>query len=73
MEQWTVGKLRAELVGIPDDIPVSVLVATTPDGDDLRMYLLTGAGYGQGLDPDDDLFAGTDFPLLASLPGRESR
>ncbi len=68
MEQWTVGRLRAELVGLPDDMPVSVLVATSTSGDDLRRYVLTGAGYGPGIDPSDELLAELEFPLRADCP-----
>ena len=68
MQQWTVGRLRAELVGLPDDMPISVLVATSASGDDLRRHVLTSAGYGPGIDPSDELLAEVEFPLRADLP-----
>lgn len=30
---WTVGQLRAALAGLPDDLPVSVLVSEEPGGE----------------------------------------
>ncbi len=65
MPQWTVGQLRAELVGLPDDTP---LVIDVPIGDSagIRRHLLVGAGYGPDIDPDEGLFGGQEFPLVAS-------
>lgn len=64
---WTVGQLRAELVGVADDTPVHVLV---PTGEHTWVvHPLTGAGYGPGVDPTDPVLAAT-FPLQAGpAPG----
>lgn len=48
--QWTVGQLRAELVGIPDDTALAVDVYTADTV--TRRHPITGAGFGPDLDPD---------------------
>ena len=69
-EQWTVGQLRAELVGVPDEIPVAIYIAApTPDGFVTR-HPLTGAGYGAGVDATRELLR-EEFPLLGG-PGPSS-
>ena len=61
--QWTVGQLRAELVGLPDE---ALLVVDVPTGSDaVRRLPLVGAGYGDGIDPDEGIFVGQEFPLTA--------
>jgi hypothetical protein len=62
--QWTVGHLRAELVGIPDDVVLAVDVPTNTGI--TRRYPITGAGYGEGIDPADPLFTGQEYPLTAA-------
>ena len=47
--QWTVGQLRAELVGLSDDIPVAVYVAEKAGGEFTVRQVLVGAGYGEGI------------------------
>ena len=64
--QWTVGQLRAELVGLPDDMPVAVDVEHTAGSGEWERYVLTGAGFGAGVDPEDPLFTGGEYPLAAS-------
>lgn len=60
MNAWTVGQLRAELVGVDDATPVHVLVQVDSGGWVVRE--LVGAGYGPGVDPTDPVLAGA-FPL----------
>ena len=60
--QWTVGQLRAELIGLPDHTPLVVDVAT---GTTYQRRPVVGAGYGPGIDPDQPLFDGQEFPLVA--------
>ena len=70
--QWTVGQLRAELVGIPDDTPLAVDVHTADTM--TRRHPITGAGFGPALYPDEGIFAGQEFSLLAGprpLPDRD--
>ncbi|WP_438820993.1 DUF6225 family protein [Cellulomonas carbonis] len=47
--QWTVGQLRAELVGLPDDTPLAVDICLDAHGHSRRRVPLIGAGYGCGL------------------------
>lgn len=68
-KQWTVGQLRAELVGIPDDTPLVVDVCLAPAGKSRRRVPLIAAGYGHGIDPSDPLFDGQEYPLTAGYRG----
>jgi len=63
--QWTVGQLRAELIGLPDDTPVVVDVAMDVTGSTYERRPVVGAGYGPGIDPTEDIFTGQEFPLVA--------
>ena len=63
--QWTVGRLRAELVGLPEDTPLVIDVPIGGPGGVVRRVPLVGAGYGEGIDPDQGLFEGQEFPLIA--------
>ncbi|HEY8721805.1 hypothetical protein [Pengzhenrongella sp.] len=67
LEPWTVGQLRAELVGLDDSMPVAVYVEDRADPAVLVRQSLVGAGYGPGLDPSD--VPADEFPLVA----RQSR
>jgi hypothetical protein len=62
--QWTVGQLRAELVGLPDDVPVFVYVQEHVGLTVTIRQVLTGAGFGPDVDPEDMLLTG-EFPLTA--------
>ena len=64
-KQWTVGQLRAELIGLPDDTPLVVDVAIDATGTTYQRRPVVGAGYGPGIDPDQPLFDGQEFPLVA--------
>ena len=63
--QWTVGQLRAELIGLPDHTPVMVDVAMDVTGSTYERRPVVGAGYGPGIDPTEDIFTGQEFPLVA--------
>ena len=63
--QLTVGELRAELVGLPDDMVLVVDVCQDPHGAGIRRHPLIGAGYGPDVDSADPLFDGQEFPLTA--------
>jgi len=63
--QWTVGQLRAELIGLPDHTPVVVDVAMDVTGSTYERRPVVGAGYGPGIDPTEDIFTGQEFPLVA--------
>ena len=64
--QWTVGQLRAELVGLPDSTPLVVDVPASSGA--VRRLPIVGAGYGAGIDPDEGIFVGQEFPLTAGDP-----
>ena len=66
IRQWTVGQLRAELVGLPDNATLVVDVPTGNGG--LRRYPIVAAGYGEGIDPAEGIFVGQEFPLTAGDP-----
>ena len=63
--QWTVGQLRAELIGLPDDTPLAIDICTDATGTDRTRRPLIGAGYGPGIDPTEAIFTGQEFPLVA--------
>lgn len=41
---WTVGELRAAMNGLPDGLPISVLVAEEPGGDVVDEQVVISAG-----------------------------
>jgi uncharacterized protein DUF6225 len=73
-EGWTVGRLRAAIAGLADDVP---LVVNVPDFDDdttVEEYVITDAGYGSidwgdgfGMEPD------THFGINCDGPARDLR
>lgn len=67
--QWTVGQLRAELIGIPDDAPLVVDVYLDAAGTSRRRVPVIGAGYGPKIGPGDSLFDGQEYPLTAGHRG----
>ncbi len=69
--QWTVGQLRAELVGIPDDTPLAVDVCLNTSGSSRRRLPVIGAGFGMNLDPADPIFEGQEYPITAGHRGFE--
>jgi hypothetical protein len=62
----SVGQLRAELVRLPDDLPVIVLVQ---DGAGGTFYdaQCSGGWLRRGVDRDDPLLAGRAFPLQTQV------
>ena len=69
--QWTVGWLRAELVGLADDVPVFVYVQANIGLTATIRQVLTGAGFGPDADPDDMVLLG-EFPLAARYPSHSA-
>ena len=63
--QWTVGQLRAELIGLPDHTPLVVDVAIDATGTTYERCPVVGACYGPDIDPTEDIFTGQEFPLAA--------
>lgn len=62
-ERLTAGRLRAELVGVPDDVPVALVVAD--GGGTSRWFDATSAGYGPGVPNDEPAFSSA-FPIGAA-------
>lgn len=67
---FTVGRLRAELVGWPDETPVAVLAQRSFDGSSWASLDVIAAG-SDSLDSPDGAGWGSVFPLVAALPGTE--
>jgi len=65
---WTVGRLRAELVGVDDDLPVVVFAEAQVYGTFAVRQVLVGAGYGEGIERDQPLLTDHEFPLQAQFP-----
>lgn len=61
----TVGALRAELVGWPDDAPVTVAVPDTREPSIQAVLPVVAAGFGPGIDAGDDPVLASVFPLTA--------
>lgn len=68
---FTVGRLRAELVGWPDETPVAVLAQRSFDGSSWASLDVIAAGSGS-TDSLDGAGSGSVFPLVAALPGVEA-
>jgi len=68
---WTVGRLRAELVGLADDVPVFVYVQANIGLTATIRQVLTGAGFGPDADPDEMVLLG-EFPLNARYPSHSA-
>lgn len=64
----TIGQLRAELVGWPDETPIAVLAQRSHDGSSWASLDVTAAGsnLSDGL---DGATLSSVFPLVAALPG----
>ena len=69
--QWTVGRLRAKLVGHADDVPVFVYIQANVGLTATIRQVLTGAGFGPDADPDDMALLG-EFPLAARYPSHSA-
>jgi hypothetical protein len=64
---FTVGRLRAELVGWPDETPVAVFAQRSFDGSSWASLDVVAAGSGS-IDGLDGAGSGSVFPLVAALP-----
>ena len=67
----TVGRLRAELVGLADDLPVFVYVQANMGLTATIRQVLTGTGFGPDADPDDLVLLG-EFALAARYPSHSA-
>ncbi len=65
--RFTVGRLRAELVGWPDETPVAVLAQRSFDGSSWASLDVVAAG-SSSVDRLDGAGSGAVFPLVAALP-----
>jgi len=70
VDAWTVGQLRAALVGLPDDLPVIVDVAEEPGGDTVDEQVVISAGFGHGIAADGTEFVDREFPTGHYFRGR---
>lgn len=68
---FTVGRLRVELVGWPDETPVTVLAQRSFDRSSWASLDVIAAGTGS-TDSLDGAGSGSVFPLVATLPGVEA-
>lgn len=66
---WTVGQLRAELAGLPEDLPLIVHVAEEPGGDLVGAQVIVSAGFAvidwggqRGEEVDRQFTIGCEFP-----------
>lgn len=64
-DRLTVGQLRAELVGVPDDVPVTLVVADDHGTGTSRWFDAASAGYGPGIAGDEPAFSSA-FPIGAA-------
>lgn len=62
LKPLTVGDLRAELVGWPDDTPLAVVVPDRDDPDSAAVLPVMAAGLGDGVVPDDPVLIAI-FPI----------
>lgn len=69
--QFTVGQLRAELVGVADDTLLAVDIYQDPHGVGRVRRPLVGAGFGSTVDPSHPAFEGQEYPLAAGYQGSE--
>lgn len=60
----TVGRRRAELVGVPGDVPIAVWPTRSGWS---RPLPVTSAGWGETSDPDDPVLLSVGFPLIVEL------
>ena len=65
---WTVGQLRAALDGLPEDLPLEVMVAEEPGGDFAERQVVIDAGFGHGTDVDGEEFVGREFQISCEFP-----
>lgn len=65
---WTVGQLRAALEGLPDDLPLEVMVAEEAGGDFAERQVVIGAGFGLGTTGEGEEFVGREFQISCEFP-----
>jgi hypothetical protein len=66
----TIGELRTELVGWPDDVPVTVAVPDRHQPSMSAVLPIVGAGHGPGINAGSDPVLSSAFPLAAAVhPG----
>jgi len=65
MKRLTIGRLRAELVGWPDDTPVTVAVPDREQPSIAAVLPIVSAGYGFGIEVGEDPMPTVSFPLTA--------
>ena len=68
----TVGQLRAELVGVPDDVPVTLAIADGRGTGITRWVDATSAGYGPGVPSDEPAFSSAFPDRRRAIRHRES-
>lgn len=68
VDAWTVGQLRAALVGLPDDLLVIVDVAEEPGGDNVDEQVVISAGFGHDIAGDGTEFVGREFRIGREFP-----
>lgn len=59
----TIGDLRAELVGWPDDTPLVVVVPDRGNPDAVAVLPVVAVGYGSGVEAGSDPVLASTFPL----------
>jgi hypothetical protein len=67
-DAWTVGRRRAVLDGLPDDLPIVVDVAEEPGGDLVEEQVIIHAGFGHGVDGDGTEFIGRELRIGCEFP-----
>ena len=67
-DAWTVGRLRAALEGLPDDLPVIVDVAEEPGGDLVDEQVIINVGFGHGVAGDGIEFIGRELRIGCEFP-----
>ena len=67
-DAWTVGRLRAAVVGLPDDLPIIVDVAEEPGGDLVDEQVIIHVGFGHGGAGDGSEFIGREVRIGCEFP-----
>lgn len=67
-DAWTVGRLRAALVGLPDEMPIIVDVAEEPGGDLVDEQVIIHVGFGHGVAGDGSEFIGRELRIGCEFP-----
>ena len=67
-DAWTVGRLRAVLAGLPDELPIIVDVAEEPGGDLVDEQVIIQVGFGHGVTDDGSEFVGRELRIGCEFP-----